>query len=469
MNGEMSNSNIILLTDSYKVSHWRQYPPGTSNVYSYYESRGGKFDHTVFFGLQYIVEKYLTKKVTIGDIMEAKELFAQHFGSEELFNGSAWERIAKLGYLPVRIRAVPEGTRVPVSNVLMTVENTEPEFYWLTNYLETLLAEVWYPTTVATTSHETRRLLSEYLELTGDPAGVDFKLHDFGFRGVSSVESAGIGGAAHLVNFKGTDTVAALRLLRDYYGADEVAGYSVPAAEHSTITSWGRHGEVDAFRNMIEQYGNQPFYSVVSDSYDIYQATRSYWGGKLREQVLAAPGTLVVRPDSGDPHVVVSKLLNILGETFGYEVNEKGYRVLNPKVRIIQGDGMSYETIEQTLSAMVEHGGWSADNVVFGMGGGLLQKLDRDTQRFAFKCSSVVVNGHRREVYKDPVGDKGKMSKRGRLVLARNDEGEFVTMPEKGNEKDDELVTVFENGVVKTRYSLDQVRENAGTAAPALV
>jgi len=460
-------SNIILLTDSYKVSHWRQYPPDTSNVYSYYESRGGKFSHTLFFGLQYIIDRYLTNPVTAADIIEAKELLATHFGSEDLFNAEGWEKIARKGYLPIRIRAVPEGTRVPVSNVLMTVENTDPEFYWLTNYLETLLAQIWYPITVATLSHETRRVILSYLEANGDPAGVDFKLHDFGFRGVSSVESAGIGGAAHLVNFVGTDTLAALRILRDYYGAEQAAGYSVPAAEHSTITSWGRHGEIDAFRNMIEVYGKYPFVSVVSDSYDIYRATRDYWGGKLRDQVLAMPGTLVVRPDSGDPHVVVGRVLDILGDTFGYAINDKGYKVLNPKVRVIQGDGMSYETIEQTLGTMDNHG-WSADNVVFGMGGGLLQKLDRDTQKFAFKCSSVVVAGERRDVYKDPIGDKGKQSKRGRLALIRDD-NEFTTVPEKEANGCDELVTVFENGEVKTRYTLADIRENAGTAVPALV
>ncbi len=436
--------NLLLLTDSYKASHWKQYPPKTEKVYSYYESRGGKFDHTVFFGLQYILQRYLSEPFTRSDILEAEEIFGLHFGNKEIFNKNGWIDLLYQhgGFFPVEIKAVPEGTRVPVHNVLMTIENTDPQFPWLTNYLETLLSQVWYPTTVCTLSNEVRRLILGNLEKTGDPSLIDFKLHDFGFRGTSSVESAGIGGAAHLVNFLGTDTLPALMVLRDYYSASGVAGYSVPAAEHSTITSWGVENESEAYLNMVDQFGHMPFYSVVSDSYNLYEAAERIWGDELHAEVLDAAGTLVVRPDSGDPWDVVPKLLGILGRKFGYERNDKGYKVLNPKVRVIQGDGMSYSSIERTIE-MMRLTNWSLDNVTFGMGGGLLQKVNRDTLKFAFKCSSAVVDGKTVDVRKTPVTDMGKMSKAGR----------FDNLPE--------LQTVYLNGVVKSNQSIDSIRERA--------
>lgn len=450
--------NIIMLTDSYKVSHWKQYPPGTEHVYSYFESRGGQFKKTVFFGLQYILHEYLSRPVTMADVEEAAEMYEGHFGDPTLFNRKGWEYIVEVheGMLPVVIKAVPEGTRVDVSNVLMTLENTDPRVPWLTNFLETLLVQVWYPTTVATLSNESRRLILGYLEKTGDPAGIDFKLHDFGFRGVSSVESAGIGGAAHLVNFMGTDTVRGMTVLRDYYGSVGPTGFSIPASEHSTITAWGREGELDAYRNMIEQYGDSPLYACVSDSYDIWAAARDLWGGELRDKVLGAKGTLVVRPDSGYPPLIVSQLVELLGERFGFTVNDKGYKVLNPKVRVIQGDGMDFKMINQCLSTM-EQMGWSADNVAFGMGGGLLQKVDRDTQKFAFKCSSIIVDGEIRDVFKDPITDQGKISKKGRLGLKKKGD-RYITVPETDNT---ELQTVYYNGEMQSIQTIDDIRRRA--------
>ena len=446
--------NTILLSDSYKVTHWRQYPKGTTNVYSYFESRGGHFKTTTFFGLQYIMERFLTTPVTQLQIIEARDLYSQHFGAD-LFNEAGWAHIVNKhgGYLPVEIKAVPEGMDIPVLHPLMTIENTDPKVPWLTNFLETLLSQVWYPSTVATLSAYTRKLITQHLEKTGDPSLIDFKLHDFGFRGATTAEAAGIGGCAHLVNFLGTDTVPALVVARDYYGAKTAAGFSVPASEHSTMTAWGREHEVDAYRNMVEQYGDQPFYSVVSDSYDLFGAARDLWGDKLKAKVLGSKGTLVVRPDSGVPAVVVPQLLQVLGERFGYSLNVKGYRVLNPKVRVIQGDGMDYNSIDQTLSSMAIQG-WSADNVVFGMGGGLLQRVNRDTQKFAFKCSSAVVNGEQRDVFKDPITDQGKVSKKGRMGLS----AELKTVHENANEM---LETVFRNGEIVKRYTLDEVRANA--------
>lgn len=452
--------NLITLTDSYKVTHWKQYPPGTTRVFSFLESRGGQFPAVTFFGLQYLLKRYLEGPVvTNEDIDEARDMFAAHFGNTALCNEDGWRRIVNKhgGYLPVIIKAVPEGTTVPTHNVLMTMENTDPELPWLTNYLETLLSQVWYPTTVATQSREMKKLILKALEETGDPSLIDYKLVDFGFRGVTSVESAGIGGAAHLVNFKSTDNLAAIRLLRRYYH-ETMAGHSIPAAEHSTITSWGRENEVKAYANMLEAFPTG-MVAVVSDSYDVHRACREMWGEQLKEKVLAREGTLIVRPDSGVPTWIVPDILNALGEPFGATLNAKGYLVLNPKVRVIQGDGIDYDMVRDVLLATKKEK-WSADNISFGSGGGLLQKVNRDTQKFAIKCSAVEVNGEWRDVYKDPVTDPGKRSKAGRLMLVVKN-GEYATMKEDENDAENLLVPVFENGVIRKDDTLAEIRARA--------
>lgn len=460
--------NILLLTDSYKATHWKQYPKGTTKVYSYLESRkGGKFAKTTFFGLQYFLKRYLEGKVvTQSKIDEAQEFFDKHLGPG-LFNRAGWQHILDKhdGRLPVEIKAVAEGANVPTGNVLMTIENTDPECFWLTNYLETLLLQVWYPTTVATLSKAMKGTILDYLTKTGNPDLIAFKLHDFGFRGVSSVESAGLGGAGHLLNFMGTDTLAAITLSQKYYGADMPA-FSIPASEHSTITSWGPEGEADAMENMLDQYPTG-LVACVSDSFDIINACRNIWGAKLRDKVLKRQGTLVVRPDSGDPRTVVVDVLNALGDAFGYSTNVRGYRVLPDQVRVIQGDGINYESLGEILENMAVHG-WSADNVAFGCGGALLQQMNRDTQRFAFKCSSVQVNGEEHDVFKAPATDPTKNSKRGRMKLVNNrgwkdDEiglDHYETVPA-SDSRPDELKTVFLDGYVVRMYNLDDCRANA--------
>lgn len=453
-------NNLILLTDSYKTSHYKQYPPGTEKVYSYFESRGGNWQEIVFFGLQYYLKKYLEGvRVTSDVILEARDVLIPHIGQ---FNYEGWYHILDKhqGKLPVSIKAVPEGIVVPVHNALMTIENTDPKCYWLPNYLETLLVQTWYGCTVATQSREMKKILLRYLELTGTPADVDFKLHDFGFRGVSSVESAGVGGVAHLINFKGTDTLAGIMLARKYYGAD-MPGYSIPAAEHSTVTSWGREYETEAYLNMLEQYPTG-LVAVVSDSWNVYRACRNVWGEELKERVLNRNGTVVIRPDSGEPIETVRQVLYILDEMFGMVKNSKGFKVLPQQLRIIQGDGIDIKMMSNILEEM-RICGYSADNISFGSGGGLLQKLNRDTCKFAFKCSSVTVNGVERDVWKEPVGDSGKNSKRGKLALVRTCEG-IKTVQEKdlGDIKlPNELVEVFRDGKTLKEYSFDEVRERA--------
>ncbi|MFO1389506.1 nicotinate phosphoribosyltransferase [Cellvibrio sp.] len=453
--------NLILNTDSYKTSHFVQYPEGAEYVSSYIESRGGVYPTTVFFGLQMFIKQYLTKPITLADIDEADEICALHGVP---FNRKGWLHIlnAHNGFLPLHIEAVPEGTVVPTGNVLVQVINTDPTCAWLTSYIETaLLRAIWYPTTVATVSKTCHTIIARYLEETADNLnGLPFKLHDFGARGASSEETTAIGSLAHLVNFLGTDSFSGLLAARRYYGAN-MAGFSIPAAEHSTITSWGRDGETAAYANMLKQFGGKDkLVAVVSDSYDIWNAIDNLWGGELKTQVENTGGTLVIRPDSGEPVEIVPEAIERLMAKFGYTTNTKGYKVLPACVRLIQGDGVCAAAIEAILAEMKKRG-LSADNVAFGMGGELLQKVNRDTQRFAMKASAICIKGEWRDVYKDPITDQGKRSKKGRLALTKED-GQFKTVQRNTiTAEDNQLVTVFNNGQVVTEYTLDQVRQQA--------
>lgn len=449
-------NNFLFTADSYKLSHFKQYPPKTETVYSYFESRGGKFPNIVFFGLQYLLKKLEGQVLTHEDITEAAPILKSHFFDQNLLNVDGFRNLVlkHQGRLPVVIKALPEGTVAPVRTALFTVENTDPEFYWLTNFLETYLSQVWYPSSVCTLSYHTRKLIEQYMmETGGSTEGVEFKLHDFGFRGVSSLESAAIGGMAHLVNFAGTDTLAGLACAMETYEAP-VCGFSIPATEHSTITSWGREHESDAYENILKQYP-EGYVAVVSDSYNIYKACKDIWGDKLKDQVLARNGVLVVRPDSGRPEDVVVRCLNILGEAFGYERTPQGYKVLNPKIRIIQGDGVDYDKIEVILQEM-KRDMWAATNLAFGQGGALLQKLNRDTHKFAFKCSAVKVNGEWRDVYKDPITDQGKTSKKGRMSVVE-EHGKLITVPEISS-GEDKLVEVFRDGEITKTYSWEEIK-----------
>lgn len=457
--------NLILNTDSYKMSHYLQYPDGTTNVFSYVSSRGGKFDKTVFFGLQAAIKEYLMGQVITQEAIDEAEEFANMHG--EPFNREGWEYILKVhkGRLPLRIRAVPEGTVVPVKKAMVTVEATDPNCFWLTSYVESvILRGVWYPTTVATLSRECKRIINYYLENTADTTdGLSFKLHDFGSRGVSSEESAALGGMAHLVNFMGSDTISGILAARKYYGA-KMAGFSIPAAEHSTTTILGPDGETEQFRRMIQKFGKPgAIFAVVSDGYDIYKACEK-WGTVLKDDLLASGATLVIRPDSGDPVEVTVKCLRILEKYFGAVRNTKGFKVLN-NVRLIYGDGINELAIESILRTM-EVNRFSADNVAFGMGGGLLQQINRDTQKFAMKASAAEINGKWVDVFKDPVTDKGKASIKGRVSTFRSRmTGEFITarvdQGELDGEWEDMMKVVFENGYLIDEITFDQVRENA--------
>jgi len=471
----MTWTNLTLQTDSYKLGHHEQYPPGTEHVYSYYESRGGSdYPYTVFFGLQYYLKHYLEGvRVTHRDIDEGIAFCKEHFGGKSHFNEAMWRHIVDVynGALPIEIRAVPEGTIVPTANVLMTITNTDPKCAPLVNHLETLLCNLWYPCNVATLSRLVKHDLRGWLKKNSDvnTPHLDFMLHDFGMRGAACPEAAALGGAAHLVNFLGTDTVAGIRLANDYYGAG-VCGFSVPATEHSVMTARGRSGEFEVVQQLLDTYPSG-ILSVVSDSYDIEHACKVY-GTVFKDQIMARDGKFVVRPDSGHPTRTVIRCLEILEEYFPCTTNnagEVGYTVLPEQVGLIWGDGIDREGINDILRAM-DAEGYSSKNIVFGMGGGLLQKHNRDTQRFAFKASSICINSVWSDIFKDPVaGRKESKSGRMKLVWEQGEKASVLHTVDHEDPREDQLMLVFRDGEILEEWPWHAVQLRAEQPQPGEV
>ncbi len=460
----MTIQNIAVQTDFYKQSHYAQYPDGTTKVFSYVEARGGKYDANVFFGLQAYLKQYLTNLVTKEMVDQAEHITNNHVGPG-VFNREGWDYIVNElnGKLPLSIKAVTEGTVVPVSNVLMTIENTDPKCFWLTSFVETsILRGIWYATTVATNSWSIKQVIKKWMNQTSNnPEDIAFALNDFGSRGVSSGESAGIGGMAHLTQFEGTDNIEGAMFADMFYGAGTV-GFSIAAMEHSTVTIFGKENEAEAFRQMMKRFGGEgKMVACVSDSYDIYNAVENIWGEELKQEVIDMGGRVVVRPDSGDPKTVVLKILEILANKFGTTTNDKGYKVLPPYIRVIQGDGVNENSINDILCGM-EGIGFSAENVVFGSGGALLQQLDRDTSKFALKCSMAIVNGKAIDVFKDPVTDTGKRSKKGEITLVKDDFGNFRTVRKSEvGDQTEMLQEVYRDGELLIDQTFAEVRANS--------
>ena len=461
--------NFCMATDSYKHSHWKMYPPKTEKVVLYMENRSFKFSDklplgpTVVIGHQYIIDNYLAGEVLTREMVEqARVELAEHFGTDAIFNYDGFMYIVEQygGRMPISIRAVDEGSVVPIHNAVLVIESLDPKLFWLPGFVEGQILHAWATMTVATYSREIKKLILKYAEKTGSPKeAVDFMLHDFGFRGVSSYESSAVLGAAHLVNFLGTDTLPALSLVRNYYGGG--TGFSVPAAEHSPVTSWGRAHEFDAFRNILQQFPTG-IVSVISDSWDVDNATDNGWGGELKAEVLQRDGKVVIRPDSGDPVEVNRRLFRILWNKFGGTTNELGYKVLDSHVGIIQGDGIDYGMVNRILAMLVEEG-FAVHNIVFGSGGGLLQKHHRDELGTAIKNCYTVVDGEGREVYKDPVTSPGKKSKKGYPRLLKDAKGAYYTAEDKAIDHGlpNELREVFRHGEVLYRTNFVEIRERA--------
>jgi len=480
----ITKNNPLLALDVYKLGHMSQYAPGTNKVYSYLTARSDKnFDKTVFYGLQYYLKEYFSIKLEPWMGEELIEHYGLILGPCPVDVQQKIRSLCKLGYFPLEIKAVEEGTVMPVRNVLMTITNTHPDFFWATGFVESLILKVWYPITVASCCYSYRQIIEKYWEQSVDPDMYflkDFAVHDFGYRGDSSEEGAALSGVAHLMNFLGSDTVPALKFALEYYNADKTQPImlSVPASEHSVMCSFGREDELAAFTNMLDLYPSG-IVSIVSDTFDVYNVLTDF-AARLKDRILERDGKVVFRPDSGNPEYIIcgdptapegsnewKGAIRLLDEMFGSTVNSKGYKVLNPKVGLIYGDGMYRERFIRTLERLLELG-YAASNLVIGVGG-ILRNHSRDTLGFALKATYVEVNSEPRAIEKDPITDHGKKSHKGLLALTWDDENKFVTHDQCSplQEHNSLLKTVFYNGTILRQYTLTQLRKRIrGTFVP---
>lgn len=419
------NENLCLDTDSYKITHWWQYPPGTQKIYSYFEPRvGAEYDDIVWMG----IIPYLKKYGLVGPafcqpyLREAQEVCDEHFGVPGYFNYEGWDKMGMKydGKLPVRIYALPAGTIVKPGTPCMAIENLDPDFPWITNYLETILMHCFGMTNTATVSYHWYKIIKKFADIAGEEVS-PFAVNDFGFRGIPSRESAGFNGTGHLAVFAGTDNLRAIKFIRDNYSDHIVAGASVVAAEHSTITAWGKDRECDAYKHIItgaDQRFNPDgdkfiIVSLVCDSYNWEHAVSEYFCKELVPIIKNRNGKVVVRPDSGIPWLVIRTILDALWEAYGGTVNEKGYRVLDPHIGVIYGDGINAVALEKILSLVIQ-AGYAPSCVIFGAGGQLLQAHNRDTLRCAIKLSEITIDGKVIPICKTTLG---KESKAGRFDL----------------------------------------------------
>lgn len=478
-----------LLADFYKLSHREQYPENTEVVYSTFTPRSNKYfpiaNEVVVFGIQGFIKKYLIDYFNENFFNRPKEDVVNEYvrivkntlGKVQV-DTSHIEELHNLGYLPIKIKALKEGTLAPIKVPVLTIENTIPEFFWLTNYLETLIsAEIWQPMTSATISYQYRKLLDEYaLKTVGSTDGVEFQGHDFSMRGMSSLESAQASGAGHLLSFVGTDTIPSILYHEQYYNADvekELVGTSISATEHSVMCSYGNTNEFDLFKHLINEVYPNGFFSVVSDTWDFWKVVGEYLP-KLKQDILNRDGRVVIRPDSGDPVKII--IGNIDGETelerkglieslwdiFGGTITEKGYKLLDTHIGAIYGDSITIERARKIVEGL-EAKGFASTNIVFGIGSYTYQYNTRDTFGFAMKATYAVVNGEERLLFKDPKTDDGtKKSQRGRVHVHYNN-GEITFVD--GLDKDtyvktpDLLETVFEDGKLLRDESLSDIRK----------
>jgi nicotinic acid phosphoribosyltransferase len=446
-----------ILTDSYKATHFRQYPPAKRMV-AYGEfrrafNRRNEDQRIVCYGIRYIIQTYITRPWTIRDVENAERFFNQHNAGfnkfpfpKELFLRFIKEN---KGYFPVKIEALPEGTvcypHVPIYQI-----TAEGDYSRLATYLETMLTMVWYPSTVATSSRRVLTLVQEAFERTSDPEKhflTSSRLQDFGFRGCTSLEQSVIGGVAHLLNFEGSDTMSACYYAQFVLNKGNPVGTSIPATEHSVMTA--HLTEKQAIENMIKEFGDGLF-AVVMDSYD-YTAALEKVLPSVKKYKLERGGFMILRPDSGDPVSVVLQALRAAESCLGADVNKKGFKVLRG-AGVIQGDGVDHDVIEKILKAAeAEH--YSAENIAFGMGAGLLQNVNRDTMSFATKLNHITyLDGVERDVMKAPKTDEGKFSLPGILKVISNENGIPVVYPVQAKVKDESknvLKVVYDKGPVK--------------------
>lgn len=479
--------NPLTSIDFYKADHRRQYPEGTSEVYSNFTARSfSHFDGSslwdgkiVFFGLRYFISDFLDHCWNEGFFNQDKELVLKNYKKrmdaalgKDAISVDHLAALHDLGYLPLHIKALPEGARVKAGVPLLTIVNTHPDFFWLTNYIESALScYLWKPITSATIAFEYKKLLLKYANKTNSSLEfVQYQAHDFSFRGMSNLQDAAVSGAAHLTSLYGTDTVQAIDFVEQFYGMDSresIIGCSVPATEHSVMSMTGEEGELYAIRRLICELYPKGIVSIVSDTYNFWRVIEEYLP-LLKNEILAREGRVVIRPDSGDPVDIIcgydgaKGVIEVLWDIFGGSITERGYKLLDPHIGVIYGDSITIRVAEEILISL-EAQGFASGNIVFGIGSYTYQHVTRDTFGFAMKATSGVVNGGRRDIFKNPKTDSGvKKSARG-LLRVEFENGEYVLNENQTEEQEKQgaLKTIFIDGVKKSNtFNFDSIRFN---------
>lgn len=482
--------NPLLLTDGYKIDHRRQYPDGTTLVYSNWTPRKSRIegvDEIVLFGLQYFIKKYILEDFETYFFSQPKEkVIAEYkrridnYLGENQVGTKHIEDLYDLGYIPMSIKSLPEGASVPVRVPMFTIYNTKPEFFWLTNYFETLLsAVIWMPCTSATIARQYRKILDKYAQETSTNLEfTDWQGHDFSMRGMAGIEASMISGCAHLLSFKGTDTVPAIDLLERYYNADsdlEIIGGTVPATEHSVMCMGTLEDELGTFRRLITEIYPKGIVSIVSDTWDLWKVLTEYLP-QLKEEIQSRDGKVVIRPDSGDPVDIIcgnpdgtteterKGVIELLWDTFGGITNTKGYKELAPCIGAIYGDSINLERA-QNICERLKNKGFASTNVVLGIGSFTYQYNTRDTFGFAMKATYGEVNGQGREIFKNPITDDGtKKSAKGLMQVIRKD-GQYQLLDSVSweQEQQGELKEIFRDGKLLVNLTFSEIRNRVQT------
>ncbi len=477
--------NPLHYTDGYKLDHRRQYPLGTSLVYANWTPRKSRIDgieEVVFFGLQYCIKKYLIEdfethffSLPKKEVLAAYQRRINNFLGKNLIGTAHIAALHDLGYLPIKIKALPEGSSVPIKVPMFTVHNTRPEFFWMTNYFETLISMiVWLPCNSATLAKKYREVLDKYAQATSSAIEfVDWQGHDFSMRGMAGLEAAMLSAAGHLLSFRGTDTLPAIDFLERYYQANsdhEVVGGSVAATEHSVMSMGTSDGEFETFKRLITETYPSGILSIVSDTWDLWKVLSDYLP-RLKTAIIQRPGKVVIRPDSGDPvailcgdpnssHPIAEQgVIAALWDTFGGTVNEKGYKELHPAIGAIYGDSITLNRADE-ICRRLQAQGFASINVVLGIGSFTYQYNTRDTFGFAMKATYGEVNGVGREIFKDPITDDGmKKSAKGLLRVTLSGDRFHLTDQVDWAQEGGAMHTVFEDGRLLVDDSLQAIRD----------
>lgn len=470
----------ILMKDGYKADHRRQYPEGTEYIYANFTPRATRVEDceaVVVFGIKYMLQKFFVEEFQNTFFNRPKdEVLKEYQGTMDSYLGPGMittEHLGELhdlGYLPLHVKALPEGTRCPLRVPFLTIVNTDPKFFWLTNMLETMISTtLWHPITSATTADRYRQLFDKFAVETGAaPEFVPFQGHDFSMRGMCGVEAATVSAAAHLTSFTGSDTIPAIPWVKQYYGSEGLIAASVPATEHSVMCLGEKDTEIETFKRLINKIYPSGIVSIVSDTWDFWQVVTEFLP-MMKKDIMNRDGKVVIRPDSGDPVKIIcgdpdypmsspegKGLIECLWDTFGGTVNDKGYKVLDPHIGAIYGDSITYERAEDILT-LLEEGGFSSENIVFGIGSFTYQYVTRDTHCFAVKATMGIVNGEPRAIFKDPKTDTG-MKKSAKGLLHVTEDLELIDNCTELEEAAGALKTVFLDGSIEKFTTFEEIR-----------